>query len=251
MLRLSLNNNNNTVPTYLPPQRQQQHEKRDCTTASTTTNQQQQQRPSKQEDPTLSPSCLMQNKSSLKAAAAPATTFWWDDDTETNNSEENEEESLVIAITRGIENFTSRGHPSAMVPPHIRLLSRSNCFVGDNDADGDDAMEHTNNAGMCKDDDDDNDDGINLVHHTCTVVRFNELVRVSEFERIDAMYHPLLYYTKGEIQRMRDVFQRERQHADDMTMPADANQENTPPPSSNTHNAHRNDDDDDDDDTTT
>jgi hypothetical protein len=112
-------------------------------------------------------------------------------------------------------------------------------------------MEHTNKDNMCKDVDDDDDDGINLVQHTCTVVRFNELVRVSEFERIDAMYHPLLYYTKGEIQRMRDVFQRERQHDDDTTMSAEANQENTPPPSSlNTHSARR-DIDDDDDDTTT
>jgi uncharacterized protein involved in tolerance to divalent cations len=219
MLRLSLNINNNTGPTYQSPQHCSNHD-RQCNSPAVA--KQQQQYPSKHEED--SPSCLTQKPK-------PTTTYWWDDETETNS----EEESLVIAITRGIENFREQSgqhQPDGLRKVTlIRRLSRSNCFSSDDmqDTKHDDAEAYRY--------EDVDDDGINLIvsSRTSSTVRFNELVRVSEFEPIDAMYHPLLYYTKGEIQRMRDVYVRERE--------ATANQENTPPPDCNTSQHDDNDDD--------
>jgi uncharacterized protein involved in tolerance to divalent cations len=216
MLRLSLNINNNTAPTYQSPHHSSNHD-RQCNSPAVA-KQQQQQHPSKHEEDC--PSCLTQKPK-------PTTTYWWDDETETNS----EEESLVIAITRGIENFREQSgqhQPDGLRKVTlIRRLSRSHCFSSDQ-------MEETNHddADACED-----DDGINLIvsSRISSTVRFNELVRVSEFEPIDAMYHPLLYYTKGEIQRMRDVYVRE--------CAATANQENTPPPDCNTSQHGDNDDD--------
>lgn len=43
-----------------------------------------------------------------------------------------------------------------------------------------------------------------------STVRFHEVVRVTEFEPIDILYHPLLYYTKWDIERMRSRYLQER-----------------------------------------
>lgn len=99
-----------------------------------------------------------------------APPCWWEDETETNH----EDESLVIAIHREIESS------------HCSSSNNEPCFI---------------RLSMS---------GASSSPSPSAAVRFNELVRVSEFEPIDILYHPLLYYTQNEIERMRNRYLQER-----------------------------------------